>query len=112
VREPVVADLRQRAGIRDELQIGSVGIKLALLGAGERDLYVNPASKTKLWDTAAPEIILHEAGGRLSDLYGRPLRYDAELGHRDGLVASNGWLHAAALAQVSLLIGGRTPSVA
>lgn len=109
IREPMVADLRKRAGIRDELQIGSVGIKLALLGAGERDLYVNPASKTKLWDTAAPEIILHESGGRLSDLYGRPLRYDGELGHQDGLVASNGVLHAAALEQVSSLIVGRAP---
>ncbi len=28
---------------------------------------------------------------------GRPLRYDGELGHQDGLVASNGVLHAAAL---------------
>lgn len=107
VREPVVADLRQRAGIRDELQIGSVGIKLALLGAGERDLYVNPASKTKLWDTAAPEIILHEAGGRLTDLYGRPLRYDGELGHLDGLVASNDVLHAQALTQLAPLLLAR-----
>lgn len=111
IREPMVAEMRRQAGIRDELQIGSVGIKLALLGAGERDLYVNPASKTKLWDTAAPEIILHEAGGRLTDLYGRPLRYDGELAHRDGLVASNGHLHAAALAQVAQLIAGRPPTV-
>jgi hypothetical protein len=29
IREPMVADLRKRAGIRDELQIGSVGIKPA-----------------------------------------------------------------------------------
>jgi 3'(2'), 5'-bisphosphate nucleotidase len=111
VREPMIAEIRKRAGIRDDFQIGSVGIKLALLGSGERDLYVNPASKTKLWDTAAPEIILHEAGGRLSDLYGRRLRYDGELAHLDGLVASNGRLHDAALAQVAGLIAGRKPTV-
>lgn len=111
VREPMIAEIRKRAGIQDDFQIGSVGIKLALLGSGERDLYVNPASKTKLWDTAAPEVILHEAGGRLSDLYGRPLRYDGELAHLDGLVASNGRLHAAALSQVASLIVGRKPAV-
>lgn len=111
VREPLIAEMSKRAGIRDDFQIGSVGIKLALLGAGERDLYVNPASKTKLWDTAAPEVILHEAGGRLTDLYGRPLRYDGQLAHMDGLVASNGRLHDVALAQVASLIVGRKPKL-
>lgn len=107
VREPVVDEVRERAGIQDEVQIGSVGIKLALLAAGERDLYINPAGRTKLWDTAAPEVILHTAGGRLTDLYGRPLRYDGELGHLDGLVASNDVLHAQALTQLAPLLLAR-----
>jgi 3'(2'), 5'-bisphosphate nucleotidase len=82
-----------------------VGIKLGLLAAGERDLYVNPAGKCKLWDTAAPGIILAEAGGRLTDLLGEPLRYDGQdLGHRRGLVASNGLLHAQALVQLAPLV--------
>lgn len=111
VRDPMVADLRARAGIRDEVQIGSVGIKLALIGAGERDLYVNPASKTRLWDTAAAEIILHESGGRLTDLHDRPLSYRRAAGdslaHGGGLLASNGVLHAAALAQLAPLFAGK-----
>ncbi len=107
VREPVVDQVRQGAGIQDDVQIGSVGIKLSLLAAGERDLYINPAGRTKLWDTAAPEVILHTAGGRLTDLYGRPLRYDGELGHVDGLVASNGVLHEQALQQLQSLLAAR-----
>ena len=103
--DPLVAELRDRAGIRDETQVGSVGIKLSLVAAGERDLYVNPAGKCKLWDTAAPDIILTEAGGRLTDLLGEPLTYvGPELGHRRGMVASNGTLHAQALAQLAPLI--------
>ena len=103
--DPLVAELRARAGIRDEQNIGSVGIKLGLVAAGERDLYVNPASKCKLWDTVAPNIILSEAGGRLSDLLGEPLVYDSQdLGHRRGLVASNGRLHTQALAQLAPLV--------
>lgn len=106
VREPVVAEVRERAGIRDEVQIGSVGIKLSLLAASERDLYINPAGKTKLWDTCAPEVILHEAGGRLTDLAGEPLEYRGELSHRRGLVASNGLLHAQALEQLKPFSAG------
>lgn len=103
--EPLVAELRARAGIVDDHQVGSVGIKLSLLATGERDLYVNPAGKCKLWDTAAPEIILTEAGGRLTDVLGEPLSYTGpDLGHRRGLVASNGILHAQALAQLAPLI--------
>lgn len=110
VREPMVAELRERAGIRDEFQIGSVGIKLSLLAAGERDLYVNPAGKTKLWDTCAPEVILHEAGGRLSNLAGEPLDYRGELAHTQGLVASNGVLHETALAQLRPFLAASRPS--
>ncbi|MFT3754974.1 MAG: 3'(2'),5'-bisphosphate nucleotidase CysQ [Pseudoxanthomonas sp.] len=111
--DPLVTELRTRAGIRDEQNIGSVGIKLGLVAAGERDLYVNPASKCKLWDTAAPEIILAEAGGRLTDLVGEPLSYTREdLGHRRGLVASNGRLHAAALAQLEPIVRALRPQMA
>ena len=106
--EPLVAELRARAGIRDDQQIGSVGIKLSLVAAGERDLYVNPAGKCKLWDTAAPEIILREAGGQLTDLRGGTLRYsDRELGHHHGLCASNGHLHSEALRLLEPFLVGR-----
>jgi 3'(2'), 5'-bisphosphate nucleotidase len=85
--------VKDRLGIADELNIGSVGVKLCLIAAGQRDLYVNPAAKTKAWDTCAPEAILVRAGGRLSDLFGTPIDYIRELAHRRGLVASNGKVH-------------------
>lgn len=110
VREKVVAEVKKRAGIRDEVQIGSVGIKLSLIAAGERDLYINPSGYTKLWDTCAPSIILHEAGGVLTDLYGEALDYRGELSHAHGLVASNGFLHQAALAQLRPFAPLRTKS--
>lgn len=97
-RPDLMNQVRDRAGIRDEVQVGSVGVKLCLIAAAARDLYMNPAGRCKLWDTAAPEVILHEAGGKLSDMRGHPLRYsDLDLGHHNGLVGSNGRLHDAAL---------------
>jgi 3'(2'), 5'-bisphosphate nucleotidase len=85
--------VKDELGITNELNIGSVGVKLCVIAAGMRDLYVNPATKTKAWDTCAPEAILVPAGGRLSDLFGNPMDYTIELAHHRGLVASNGRVH-------------------
>jgi 3'(2'), 5'-bisphosphate nucleotidase len=92
-RTPDIDRVKERLGIGDEQTIGSVGVKLCLIAAGVRDLYLNPQAKTKAWDTCAPEAILTRAGGRLTDLYGAPIEYRGELAHRRGLVASNGRLH-------------------
>ncbi len=92
--------VKRELGISDELNIGSVGIKLCLIAAGQRDLYVNPSSRTKAWDSCAPEAILNLSGGRLSDLFGTPISY-RELAHRRGLVASNKWIHDEVCAKLS-----------
>jgi 3'(2'), 5'-bisphosphate nucleotidase len=93
--------VKAELGITDELNIASVGAKLGLIAAGVRDLYVNPATKTKAWDTCAPEAILVPAGGRLTDLYGRPIDYISELKHQRGLVATNGLIHDAVVAKLA-----------
>jgi 3'(2'), 5'-bisphosphate nucleotidase len=102
-RSPDIDRVKQQLGISNEVNLGSVGLKLCVIAAGLRDLYVNPAAKTKAWDTCAPEAILVAAGGRLTDLFGRPLDYTKELAHRRGLVASNGHAHAEVIAKLSSL---------
>lgn len=89
-------------GISDELNVGSVGLKLALIALAERDLYVNPSAKSKLWDVCAPEAILRAAGGVLTDARGDAIRYDVEeLRCTRGLVASNGHVHAEVIAKLA-----------
>ncbi len=90
-------------GINDEENVGSVGVKLALIALGVRDLYVNPWPKTKAWDTCAPEAILVGAGGRLSDLFGTRIDYTGRLDHPRGLVASNGNIHDEVVAKIGPL---------
>jgi len=103
-RSPVIDEVKSALGISDELNIGSVGLKLGLIALGERDLYVNPFPRCKSWDTCAPEAILVAAGGALTDTRGDPLRYDQEdLNRPRGLIASNGHVHAAALARTAHL---------
>jgi 3'(2'), 5'-bisphosphate nucleotidase len=97
--------VKRELGIDNELNIGSVGVKLCLIAAGLRDLYVNPATRTKAWDTCAPEAILVTAGGRLSDLFGNPIDYTRELAHRRGLVASNGHVHDEVIGKLAPLFG-------
>jgi histidinol-phosphatase len=61
-----------------------------LVAEGALDLSVDPAANP--WDLAAVQVIVTEAGGRFTDLLGRP-----GFEHGNGL-ASNGLLHDAALA--------------
>jgi 3'(2'), 5'-bisphosphate nucleotidase len=49
-------------------------LKFCLVAAGEADLYPR-LGRTMEWDTAAGDAILRAAGGRVTDLDGRPLRY-------------------------------------
>lgn len=102
-RSEELDEVKRRLGATDEKQIGSVGVKLALIALGERDLYVNPTSRTKAWDTCAPEAILTRAGGRLTDLFGGGLDYRGDLLRKRGLIASNGALHDEVIAKVSPL---------
>lgn len=107
-RSPDIDRVKQTLGIANEQNVGSVGVKLCLIAMGERDLYVNPAAKTKAWDTCAPEAILDGAGGRLSDLYGAPIDYK-ELRHLRGLVASNGRVHDEVIAKMAPLLFSKSP---
>jgi len=103
-RSAALDKVKSTLGIQDEQNIGSIGLKLALIALGERDLYVNPTSRCSTWDTCGPEAILVAAGGRLSDIDGGLLRYDAEENALPrGLLASNGPLHQTAVDKVAPL---------
>lgn len=103
-RSDTIDQVKGVLGTKDELNIGSVGVKMGLIAAGERDLYVNPWPKCKAWDTCAPEAILARAGGMLTDLHGEPIRYDqVDLGRPSGMIASNGRVHAEVVARLAPL---------
>lgn len=108
-RSEKLDQVKSALGIGNEFNIGSVGLKLCLLALGERDLYVNPSSKCKSWDTCAPEAILSAAGGMMTDVHGDRLRYDElDIRRSNGLVASNGHVHAQVIDRMARLFP-RTP---
>src|SRR5207237_8997099 len=98
-------------GVRAEVKSHSVGIKVGLLVERQADLYIHLSPKTKQWDTCAPEAVLAEAGGRMTDLWGEPMLYNSpDVLNRNGLVASNGAAHDLVIERIRPLLDewGRT----
>jgi len=78
-------------GLKSETQRGSVGLKIGLITRQICDLYIHLSPRTKHWDTCAPEVILTEAGGELTDLFGGKIVYNTPDVHNyNGVLASNG----------------------
>ena len=112
-RSPRMDTVVEAFGLKEEIRRGSVGIKVGLIVERQCDLYVHLSPRTKQWDTCAPEIILREAGGTITDLFGRPLSYNqAEVQNRNGVVASNGAAHARIIELLKPLLRqfGRVPT--
>ena len=108
---PRMSAVMRALGLSEEVRRGSVGIKTGLIVERQCDLYVHLSPRTKHWDTCAPEAILREAGGRLTDLWGEPLQYNTEdVQNRNGLVASNGAAHPLIIERLAPLLSdfGRT----
>ena len=78
--------LRSRAVRR----LGSAVLYCAWVAAGRFDGYWEQT--TGPWDVAAGSLLIEEAGGRVTDLVGKPLDLD-----KPSIVASNGNIHAAML---------------
>ena len=81
-------------GIKQEIQRGSVGLKVGLIARQICDLYIHLSPRTKFWDTCAPQIILEEAGGKMTDIFGAPFVYNlSDVQNHNGVLASNGIVH-------------------
>ena len=99
-------------GFKNEMRRGSVGVKIGLIAEQQADLYLHLSPSTKQWDTCGPEAILAEAGGRLTDLFGQPLRYNGRrIDNRNGIVATNSAAHDMVIGSLAPLLEefGRTP---
>lgn len=78
--------------------LGSTASLLCYVACGRLDGYLR--NRTRLWDFAAGGLILEQAGGRVTDFDGEPLRRSGQ-----SLLASNGTIHDA-LREVASGAGG------
>lgn len=80
--------------------------KYAVVACGQAALYLRllspktPDYREKIWDHAAGTIVVEEAGGKVTDMHGKPLNFalDYKLTENQGVVVSNGSCHDAVLA--------------
>jgi 3'(2'), 5'-bisphosphate nucleotidase len=98
-------ELMAALGVKtDPLRMDSQA-KYTLLAEGKGDLLFRllslrqPDYRERIWDQAAGSLVVEEAGGKITDLEGKPLDFSAgeRLVHNRGVLASNGRLHEAAL---------------
>ncbi|KAJ8357942.1 hypothetical protein AAFF_G00050210 [Aldrovandia affinis] len=63
------------------IRVGGAGNKIIQLVEGKASAYVFASPGCKKWDTCGPEAILHAVGGKLTDILGKPYRYEADVKH-------------------------------
>ncbi|NHC37633.1 3'(2'),5'-bisphosphate nucleotidase [Scytonema millei] len=103
---PLQRAIAQAVGMTAEpLSIDSMA-KYAVVARGEAALYLRlpwaeyPDYRENIWDHAAGAIVLEEAGGRVSDMYGKPLEFatNAKMLNNRGIIASSSDIYDAVLA--------------
>lgn len=103
------AAIAQAAGLNQPSLRMDSQAKYAAVAAGQAALYLRlPSPKTpdyreKIWDHAAGALVVEEAGGKVSDMHGRPLDFSrsARLTQNQGVVVSNAAIHAQVLAALA-----------
>ncbi len=104
-RSKTMTRLVEHFGFKGEYPHGSVGLKVGFLAQKTADIYVHLSPHTKFWDTAAPQIILEEAGGTLTDIFGAKIRYEiADVRNHNGIFASNGVSHVKTVSHLKPLL--------
>lgn len=84
----------KKLGVNKIIRVGSVGVKIGLIAEKKAHIYFNTSDRTCEWDTAAPQIILEEAGGKMTDINGDILRYNKKNPFNlSGILATNNKNH-------------------
>ena len=104
-RSPKMHRIIEDFGFQQEIQRGSVGLKVGLVARQIADLYIHLSARTKFWDTCAPQAILEEAGGKFTDIFGFPFVYNLkDAQNHNGILATNGVSHEEVLLRLKPLL--------
>jgi 3'(2'), 5'-bisphosphate nucleotidase len=100
-----IGAIAKKLGLQADPVLMDSQAKYALLASGRAELLFRllspkqPDYKEKIWDQAAGAIVLEEAGGRITDLFGQPLDFSRgrTLANNTGVCATSGPFHDAAI---------------
>jgi myo-inositol-1(or 4)-monophosphatase len=79
--------------------MGSIELKLALVAAGRAAVTLSRGPKHE-WDVCAGALLVEEAGGVATDVFGAPLAYNQPFPKVRGILAGAPMAHARALARI------------
>jgi myo-inositol-1(or 4)-monophosphatase len=80
------------AGRLNAIPMGSVAYKLALVAGGKADATFTRSPKSE-WDVASGAALIMEAGGTVTDISGRAVRFNQKQVKLEGFIADNTVLH-------------------
>ena len=103
------ARMAANVGIHNESVRMDSQAKYGAVARGQAALYLRlpsprtPDYRENIWDHAAGVLVVEEAGGRVTDVNGKPLDFatDSSMHGNRGVVVSNGRLHDAVLGQLA-----------
>jgi 3'(2'), 5'-bisphosphate nucleotidase len=94
--QPWVVNFAKKIGIKNFIRIDSMA-KFCMVADGTVDLYIKPldAEHSFTWDFMPGNLIINEAGGKITDLNGKRLNFSNEkcLWTAPAIIASNNLLH-------------------
>lgn len=102
--------IADRLGITSEPLRMDSQAKYAALAMGQASIYLRMPTRAdyqeKIWDHAAGSIVVAQAGGRVTDIAGRPLQFTFGrlLQANRGIVATNGLLHDAVIDAIGQVV--------
>jgi myo-inositol-1(or 4)-monophosphatase len=73
--------------------LGASALELCYVGAGRIDGFIDLRGTLRITDAAAGMLICTEAGGKVSDLNGDPLKFPEEVTIGKCIIATNSVLH-------------------
>jgi myo-inositol-1(or 4)-monophosphatase len=86
-------------GTLPQAKVFSLALRFARVAQGELDIaFATPGSHD--WDLAAADLLVHEAGGAMTDLSGRSLRYNQSHTVQSALIAAEASRHASLIDMV------------
>ncbi len=83
----ITLELKNALGIPRYVESGSIALKICRIADGTADLFFK-ANSPRDWDLAAPQLVLEEAGGQLTDARGNKLAYGLPGRRHQGLIAA------------------------
>jgi len=104
------AQIAARLGITSEPVRIDSQCKYAVVARGEASIYLRLPTRADyrecIWDHAAGMIVVEEAGGKVTDIAGKPLDFAVgrKLDNNRGIIASSGAIHEAVLEAVTAVL--------